>query len=164
MKRPAPKPAAKPVAKAALKTAPAATGKPAPKAPPKPDPSREQLHRLVKALLDKKGQAVTSIEVGDIVGYTEFYLIATGTSTKHNQTLCDAIVESETKTGHQKPRREGYNFGNWIVVDAGDVIVHLFDDASRHHYDLERLFLESERKLYGEDGKIVDLPRMNRGA
>jgi ribosome-associated protein len=131
---------------------------------PKPDPAREQLMRLVGALLDKKGQAVTSVKVGGVVGYTDYYLIATGTSTKHNQTLCDAIVESETKSGHPKPRREGYNLGNWIVVDAGDIIVHLFDDASRHYYDLERLFLDSERRLYGEDGKIVDLPRMGKGA
>ncbi len=128
---------------------------------PKPtDPAVLQLKRLVAALLEKKGLAITSIHVAPVVGFADYYLVATGTSSRHNQTLADAVVESETKAGHRKPRREGYDTGNWIVADAGDVIVHIFDEASRHYYDLERLFLDSERRLYGEDGKVVELPRM----
>lgn len=146
------------------RTKPPAKARRAPAQEPKRDAAREQLTRLVNALLDKKAQAVTSVAVGPLVGFTDYYLIATGTSSKHNQTLCDAIVESETRLGRSKPRREGYEAGTWIVVDTGDVVAHIFDDASRHYYDLEKLFMGAERKLYGENGKIIDLPRTGKGA
>lgn len=155
------KPAARPPAAKAVPKKPKAPAKAPARPAPKPtDPAVLQLKRLVAALLEKKGQAVTSIYVAPVVGFADYYLVATGTSSRHNQTLADAVVESETKSGHRKPRREGYETGNWIVADTGDVIVHIFDEASRHYYDLERLFLDSERRLYGEDGKVVELPRM----
>lgn len=107
---------------------------------------------------------MTSIYVGPVVAYTDYFLVVTGTSARHNQTLSDAVSESERKAGRDKPRTEGYGTGLWIVADAGDVVVHIFDDASRHYYDLERLFPDAERRLYGEDGRVVDLPRAGRPA
>lgn len=98
------------------------------------------------AIADKKGLDVSLLDVSDLVVVTDLFLIATGTSTRHVKTLVDE-VEFALKTTHgRKPyRREGQEYGHWVLLDYGDVIVHLFDQETRNYYELERLWGDAPR-------------------
>lgn len=98
------------------------------------------------AIADKKGLDVSLLDVSDLIVITDLFLIATGTSTRHVKSLVDEI-EHALKTTHQrKPfRREGQEYGHWVLLDYGDVIVHVFDEETRNYYELERLWGDAPR-------------------
>lgn len=98
------------------------------------------------AIADKKGLDVSLLDVSDLVVVTDLFLIATGTSTRHVKTLVEE-VEYALKSSHErKPfRREGQEYGHWVLLDYGDVIVHVFDQETRDYYELERLWGDAPR-------------------
>src|SRR5690606_30062828 len=97
------------------------------------------------ALADKKGIDITMLEVGDLLSITEYFLIATGTSRPHAQALVDAVEERLREYDRKPLRREGVAEAEWVLLDFGDFVVHVFQEAPRAYYGLERLWGDAPR-------------------
>ena len=97
------------------------------------------------AIADKKGIEVALLDVSSLLVITDVFLIATGTSRRHVLALADD-VELALKSLDRKPlRREGTDDAKWLLLDFGDIVVHLFDAETRAYYDLERLWADADR-------------------
>ena len=101
-----------------------------------------QLHLEAARAAARKTDAETVIlDVGDVLSITGWFVITSGTSNRQVRAIAEAIEEDVFLAGGPKPVRiEGLDDGTWVLVDYGDVIVHIFDDETRAFYDLERLW------------------------
>ena len=101
----------------------------------------EHLRRLVlRCLDDMKARDVLDLDVRDRTTITDRFIIATGTSSRHAQAVSDRIVESAREHGVRPLGIEGRDAADWILIDLGDVVVHVMQDAARKFYDLEELW------------------------
>jgi ribosome-associated protein len=95
------------------------------------------------AIADKKGQDIILLEVGDLFIITEVFVIGTGTSRPHVQSLAEQVEKNLTLHGRKPLRDEGLPEAEWVLLDYGDVMVHLFQPHARSYYDLERLWRDA---------------------
>ena len=102
----------------------------------------------VLALDDKLAQNIEVIDVSEITDLGDYFVIATGNSSTQVRALADAAEEKAKEEGFTLHHREGYSGESWILLDFGDVIVHIFDRETREFYGLEHLW---------EDGKKIDI-------
>jgi ribosome-associated protein len=91
-------------------------------------------------VLDKKGEAFTAIDVGGRTILADTFAIVTGRSKVQTRAIADAVVEAVRNNGYALSRMEGYADGSWILIDLGNVIVHVFTPEERAFYNLERLW------------------------
>ena len=103
-----------------------------------------------KALDSKKAIDLQAIKISDLTIITDFFLLATATSSTHVRALADEVEEMLSRAGVEPNHIEGKATG-WILLDYGSVVVHVFDRKSREFYQLERLW---------NDGEIYDLSDM----
>ena len=101
-----------------------------------------------KALDEKKGKEIAAIEVTEQTTLADYFVIATGTSNTQINALCGAVEKAMDEQGVPVLRREGYRDGTWVLLDYGDIVVHVFSAEAREFYSLERLW---------SDGKPMDL-------
>ncbi len=106
--------------------------------------SKEKAVALAGEIADKKGRDIQVFDLRGISSFTDFFVIATGTSNRHVKTLANATLRSAREQGERKLGLEGDPPGRWILVDLDDVIVHLFEQEARDFYSLERLWGEAE--------------------
>ena len=108
-----------------------------------------ELARAAASILDdKKAQDIKAIKVRDLTIVADYFVIAGASSTTHVKSLADE-VEFQLKQRQIQPLRvEGYGSASWILIDYGEVIVHIFNEEARDYYKLERLWA---------DGQLVDL-------
>ena len=99
----------------------------------------------VKVLLEKKGIDVTLFDVREKSSVTDYYVNVTGRSSSNVAALADDVDVKMSELGRAPLRTEGRRGGNWILVDFGDVIVNVFDKASREFYNLDRHFPAESR-------------------
>ena len=85
------------------------------------------------------------LDVSSVIVLTDVFVIATGTSRRHVKTLAEEIEVSLKRLDRRPLRREGVEEGNWVLLDFGDLVVHLFDEETRAYYDLERLWRDAPR-------------------
>jgi ribosome-associated protein len=109
--------------------------------------SREMAKLAVAALEDKKGEDIRIIDISEVSVLADYFIIASGSNGNQVQALCDNVSEMLGRAGAHVKQVEGYESANWILLDFGDIIVHVFDKENRFFYDLERIW---------RDGKIVD--------
>jgi ribosome-associated protein len=103
------------------------------------------------ALFSKKGTDIVLLDVEDLFILSDVFVIVTGTSRPHVQALADHLEESLKESLDIKPLRvEGRTQGEWVLVDYGYIIVHIFQAAPRDFYSLERLWGDSERITWEE--------------
>lgn len=95
---------------------------------------------VLAALEDAKAQNVKSIDVRDITDITDYMVIASGTSSRHVKSVADKVVTALRDAGQKPLGQEGADMGEWILVDFGDVILHVMQPAVREHYQLEKLW------------------------
>ncbi|MGA7355846.1 MAG: ribosome silencing factor [Candidatus Cybelea sp.] len=93
-----------------------------------------------ESVLDKKGEAFTAIDVGGRTILADTFAIVTGRSKVQTRAIADAVVEAVRNNGYALSRMEGYADGSWILIDLGNVIVHVFTPEERTFYNLERLW------------------------
>ncbi|MGH9359410.1 MAG: ribosome silencing factor [Terriglobia bacterium] len=103
------------------------------------------LRDAVRAAQDRKALELSVLDLHEVSSFTDFFLICTGTSTRHTQAICDAIVEQLKKSGRAPAHVEGYPGAEWILVDYLDFVVHVFLERARLFYDLERLWRNARR-------------------
>lgn len=95
---------------------------------------------VLDALDEMKAKNVSSLDVREITSVADNMVIASGTSTRHVKALADSVMEKAKEKGFRPIGVEGTESAEWILVDLGDVIVHLMQQATREYYDLERLW------------------------
>ena len=109
---------------------------------------RDPLHlaRLCASILDEK--KITDLEifdVGESTSLTGFFVIGTGLSPRHLQSSADDLEKAMKDRGVRRLGLEGYRDGKWILLDVGDVVIHLFLEEARSFYDLELLWGDAPR-------------------
>lgn len=109
------------------------------------DSPRDLARLIADALDDKKGIDIALLDVGDLFQITEVFVIATGTSRPHAQTLAEAVEEKLREVGRKPLRSEGKAEAEWILLDYGDVVLHVFQQEPRDFYGLERLWGDAGR-------------------
>lgn len=98
------------------------------------------------AIADKKGQAIALLDVSELVVLTDVFVIASGTSNRHVKSLVEEVEHQLKSKLERRPlRREGEDHNRWVLLDYGDIVVHVFDDETRSFYDLERLWADAPR-------------------
>ena len=104
------------------------------------------LRLAIRCADEKKAVNMIALDLREIASFTEFFVIASGTNTRQVQAIADEINEQLKKQLHRRPVRiEGYNSAEWVLLDYGDFVVHLFDKEARDFYDLERLWRDARR-------------------
>lgn len=109
--------------------------------------SKEMAKLVVTALEDKKGEEIRVIDISEVSVLADYFIIANGLNRSQVQALSDNVSEVLGRAGVHTKQVEGYDTANWILLDFGDVIVHIFDKENRFFYDLERIW---------RDGKVVE--------
>ncbi len=95
---------------------------------------------MVKALDDNKGEDILTIDLAGKSSIADYMVIANGRSARQVTALANYVVEAVTKAGLGKCQIEGKRAGDWVLIDAGDVIVHLFRPEVREFYKLEKMW------------------------
>ena len=112
----------------------------------------EEVKLALQAASEKKAVDMIALDLREIASFTEFFIIASGTNQRQVQAISDEIEEQLKKLLDARPVRiEGYNAAEWILMDYGDFIVHIFDKDAREFYDLERLWRDAKRVEIPED-------------
>ncbi len=107
--------------------------------------ARETARAIAFAALDKKAVGLEILDVAGRVDYADFLVIMTGRSDRHTQALAQGIEDALRKDGMRPLAVEGLPHGSWVLMDFGDVVVHVFQDEARQLYDLEGLWLDARR-------------------
>ena len=106
--------------------------------------SKEMVKIAYEALSDKKGQDIKIIDIQSVSVLADYFIIADGSNPNQVQAMADNVEEMLAKAGCECRQIEGYQSGNWILMDYQDVIVHIFDNENRLFYDLERIWRDGK--------------------
>ena len=110
---------------------------------------------------DRKALDIVVLDLGstpEAAAMTDYFLICTGRSDIHVHAICDRVVEGMKHRGRTLLSSEGVERGQWALLDYGDVVVHVFQENVRKHYDLERLWAHVPRWTYREGSDIEERP------
>jgi ribosome-associated protein len=117
-----------------------------PKAAPRWEDLDERIRAAAHAAGERKALDLTVLDLREVASFTDFFVIASGTNVRQVQAIADAVAEHLRKDLGVKPARvEGYNSAEWVLLDYGDFIMHVFEEKSRRFYDLERLWRDAAR-------------------
>jgi len=112
-----------------------------------------------RAADDKKAENTIVLQVGNVLGITEYFVITSASNRRLVRTIVDAVEEQvRAEHGRSPLRSEGVGEQQWVLVDFGDVVVHVFADEVRAYYEIERLYREAPMLLIGEG--TADIQRM----
>lgn len=114
--------------------------------------AKEMAKLAYGALDEKKAEDIRIIDIQGISVMADYFLIASGTNRNQVQALADNVEEVLFKAGYPMKQSEGYRTANWILLDYGDIIVHVFDSENRLFYDLERIWC---------DGKTITIDELS---
>ena len=98
-----------------------------------------------RAASDKKANDVVVLDVQELLGITDYFVICSGSSQRQVRTISDEIVKRLRDEGVAPVRREGDRDAGWVLIDYEDFVVHVFGDEEREFYDLERLWKDAPR-------------------
>ena len=98
---------------------------------------------IAEAALDKKALELVALDVHVVTTVADTFIIVTGTSDRHARAIADSIIDRVRAQGEKPLGVEGYQEARWVLIDLGDVIVHVFQPEARETYDLERLWSDA---------------------
>lgn len=101
----------------------------------------------IDALEDKKAEDIKIIDISEVSVLADYFIIAGGNNHSQIQALCNNVEEKLGRADYPVKQVEGYDTANWILMDFGDIIIHIFDKENRLLYDLERIW---------RDGKLIE--------
>lgn len=112
----------------------------------------EEVKLALKLASDKKAFDIVAIDLREVTSFAEFFIIVSGANARQVQAISDEINEQLKKQLKSRPLRiEGYQTGEWILLDYGDFIVHIFEKKQREIYNLERLWSDAKRVSLPEE-------------
>ena len=109
--------------------------------------SKELAKLACDALDDKKALEIKVINIENVSTLADYFIIASGTNRNQVQAMADNVDETLGRAGYEPKQIEGYQNANWILMDYGDIVLHLFDEENRLFYDLERIW---------RDGTVIE--------
>lgn len=115
--------------------------------------AKEMARIAYDALSDKKGEDIKIIDITGVSVLADYFIIANGNSDSQVNALVDNVEEELHKAGYHLKQREGRANSSWILLDFGDIIVHVFDKDNRLFYDLERIW---------KDGKDITVEELSK--
>jgi len=113
--------------------------------------SKQMAKIACAALEEKKAEDLKVINIEEVSVLADYFIITSGTNKNQVQALVDNVEEALGKAGYQVKQVEGYQTANWILLDYGDIIIHVFDSENRLFYDLERIW---------RDGKSISVEEL----
>ena len=113
--------------------------------------AKEMAKLAIQALEDKKAEDIKVNDISTISTIADYFIIASGKNHSQIQAMCDNVEEALERAGAEMKQTEGYKSADWILMDYGDIIVHIFDTENRLFYDLERIW---------RDGKEMDVSEL----
>lgn len=123
------------------------------------DSSPAMVAHVVEAMLDKKARDVTVLDMREVAGFVDYFVIGTGDSALQIKAITEAIRERVRTQCDEKPwHMEGADAWQWVLLDYVDVVAHVFSPDKRAFYDLERLWGDAPKQQVASSG----LPRENR--
>jgi ribosome-associated protein len=118
------------------------------------DKSREMASLAYHALEEKKAENITMIDIEQVSTLADYFIIASGKNRNQVQAMADEVDEVLGRAGYEIKHKEGYQTANWILLDYGDLVIHIFDTQNRLFYDLDRIW---------RDGKAVSIEELEEG-
>jgi ribosome-associated protein len=109
------------------------------------DGLRHELQWAVEAAQSKKAAAMTLLDLTNLSAFTGSFLLCSGLSTRQVEAISDAIAEAGARRGIHLAHREGKSGAEWVLLDFGHVVAHVFTERARKFYDLERLWRAARR-------------------
>lgn len=104
----------------------------------------EKMAKLIyDAIDDKLGQDIAVLNVGKVSSLCDYFIIASGSSSRQVKAIADSVEDAMTEIGVEPRGKEGRETQNWILLDYGDIIVHVFDEENRGFYNLEKLWKDA---------------------
>lgn len=119
------------------------------------DASETKMRLLCEAADDQKAHGITVLDVRGQTIVADFFIICDGTSVTHIQSISEGVQDKLRERAQLRAKREGNAQSYWMIVDYGDVILHVFSDETREFYDLERLWSDAKVSTY-EDGVFTE--------
>ena len=104
-----------------------------------------------KALDEKKGEDIRIIDISNVSTLADYFLIVNGSNSNQVQALVDNVEDELAKLDFHARQKEGHGLGSWVLLDFGEIVVHVFDKENRHFYDLERIW---------RDGRSVNVEQL----
>jgi len=105
----------------------------------------ERMMMALHAAAEKKAIDTVVLDLREIASFTDYFVITSGANERQVQAISDEVFETLKKARMPAARVEGYKTAEWILLDFGDFVFHVFDEKARKFYDLERLWRESKR-------------------
>lgn len=110
-----------------------------------PQTSLQIAKTAAKFAADKKAEDITVLDMRGVVNFCDFFVIASGTSTRHAQAIAQGVVDDFKDLGAKISRKEGMQQGVWVLVDVGSVVVHVFEKETREFYGLDHLWQDAKK-------------------
>lgn len=107
------------------------------------DALKAKKEKTIEILINKKAENIKVIDIGELSVVADYFIIATGTSTTHVQSLSENLEELLATEGYRMHHKEGYHGGRWILLDYHDIVIHLFSKEEREFYNLERIWADA---------------------
>lgn len=104
----------------------------------------ERVIRVAQALYDKKAMGIEVLDISEITSIGNYFVICTCTSSTQVKACADEVEEKMDEIGIHPNHLEGYSGGNWILMDYGDIIVHIMNEETHEFYSLERLWSDAK--------------------
>lgn len=102
--------------------------------------SKALVEKITGFLEEKKAKDIEVINIQEVTILADYFVICNGTSTTHIKAIADELEFKMAEAGHKYLHKEGYNSARWILMDYGDIVVHIFHEEDRSFYNLERLW------------------------
>lgn len=109
--------------------------------------STEMANKAVELLKNKKAKDIKLLDIHELSTISDYFIIATGNSTTQVQAMSDELEDKMDLAGYEMHHKEGFRNGRWVLIDFGNIIVHLFHDEERKFYNLERLWVDAKSIL-----------------
>ena len=107
--------------------------------------AREMAKITIAAMEEKKAEDIRIIDIEEVSSIADFFIIANGNNPSQVHAIADFVEEKLGRAGVSPKQVEGYRNANWVLMDYGDVIIHIFDRENRLFYDLERIWKDGKR-------------------
>ena len=111
---------------------------------------KELANKIAAAAADKKAQDILLLNMTGISPVTDYFMICSASSTTQVRAIADNIEDKLAEQGRLPMHKEGYAEGNWILLDYGDCVAHIFREAERNFYNLEQLWADAPSESYTE--------------
>ena len=108
-------------------------------------PLPEAVHQVVNAALDKKAQHVVVLNLSGSGAFTDYFVVCSGQTGRQVRAIVDEIVKQLREQGTRPSHVEGYDHGEWVLLDCFDFVVHVFTEDTRRFYNLDRLWGSAAR-------------------